>query len=179
VLAGQVGTLEEARARVRASFARDTGLEGVEEKLPLQDPITYERLSCPVRGRECRHLACFDLHRYLSLNRQLPRWRCPLCRRPAPPSFLLVDPVPTGCLASLPPSVVFLSDAGGMQYMADILANVPGSCEEVIVHADASWTPVPAAQKPHDSDSEEEDVEIPYARPVGKSTAPSFVFVMP
>lgn len=67
-----------------------------DERLSLRCPITLQRLaSPPARGRECKHLQCFDLEAYLVSNYRMrafnSRWRCPLCSLELRPSDLVID----------------------------------------------------------------------------------------
>mmetsp|Transcript_45451 Transcript_45451/g.83162 ORF Transcript_45451/g.83162 Transcript_45451/m.83162 type:complete len:448 (-) Transcript_45451:103-1446(-) len=49
---------------------------------PLLCPLSLTRMTIPVRGRQCRHLRCFDLEAYLATSASTiyqRRWHCPLC----------------------------------------------------------------------------------------------------
>eukprot|EP00667_Euglena_gracilis_P002339 EG_transcript_2337 len=59
----------------------------------LQDPLTLEPIQHPVRGRDCDHLACFDLRTMLiqsKEHRTTFEWICGICQRPM--SGLVYDP---------------------------------------------------------------------------------------
>ncbi|CAN0510360.1 unnamed protein product, partial [Ectocarpus sp. 8 AP-2014] len=45
----------------------------------MQVPIT-----CPGRGRYCKHLQCFDLNTFLSFNKDCAgaAWKCGVCNLP-------------------------------------------------------------------------------------------------
>ncbi|CAD8118330.1 unnamed protein product [Paramecium sonneborni] len=47
----------------------------------LIDPLTYQQLQIPVRGKNCQHLNCFDLNSFLIFYSQSikSRWACPYC----------------------------------------------------------------------------------------------------
>uniref|UniRef100_A0A5K3FBG5 SP-RING-type domain-containing protein n=1 Tax=Mesocestoides corti TaxID=53468 RepID=A0A5K3FBG5_MESCO len=47
-------------------------------------PLTLTRIEVPVRSVNCDHLQCYDLASYLTINKQRPRWTCPVCSGPAP-----------------------------------------------------------------------------------------------
>ncbi|CAL8108805.1 unnamed protein product [Calicophoron daubneyi] len=47
-------------------------------------PLTRTRIGIPVRSVVCKHLQCFDLTSYLTINRRRPRWTCPICSALAP-----------------------------------------------------------------------------------------------
>lgn len=46
----------------------------------LYCPVSQERMTLPVRGRQCTHLQCFDGATFLRMNYHRPRWLCPVCR---------------------------------------------------------------------------------------------------
>ena len=50
-------------------------------KLSLLCPVSRMPIQTPVRGRDCKHLQCFDLLTYLHSNKTVTgtRWRCPAC----------------------------------------------------------------------------------------------------
>jgi len=52
-------------------------------KLKLRCPLSFERVSIPVRGESCMHLQCFGLGAYLESNVKMRamnnRWTCPVC----------------------------------------------------------------------------------------------------
>ena len=50
-------------------------------KLSLLCPLSRMPIKTPVRGRDCKHLQCFDLLTYLHSNKTVTgsRWRCPVC----------------------------------------------------------------------------------------------------
>lgn len=52
-------------------------------KLKLRCPLSFERVSIPVRGETCMHLQCFGLGAYLESNVKMRamnnRWTCPVC----------------------------------------------------------------------------------------------------
>lgn len=64
-------------------------------RVRLVDPISLMRLNIPVRGRNCRHLQCFDLGAFLEVTRSTKafanRWKCVECNSVVRPSDLVVD----------------------------------------------------------------------------------------
>jgi len=38
-------------------------------------------MQTPARGEDCRHLNCFDLLSFLTMNRLRPNWKCPICMK--------------------------------------------------------------------------------------------------
>jgi MIZ/SP-RING zinc finger len=47
----------------------------------LTCPISSAVMTTPVRGRQCNHFQCFDLHNFLVVNANVSgtRWECPVC----------------------------------------------------------------------------------------------------
>jgi len=46
----------------------------------LKDPLTTQRMKVPARGKECKHLQCFDAKKFLQMNEQKQTWECPICK---------------------------------------------------------------------------------------------------
>lgn len=146
-------SVESSKAEIKRSFADDMVAF---HKVTLKDPNTLMRVNLPVRGRRCRHWACFDLTTFLQLNQNIRTWRCPKCDLPLLFHELILD-----------------------KYFEQALATFPDE-DEVILHSDATLappsskanTPAPqvaiTSQKPQDkgpvvisldSDDEEENFE--------------------
>lgn len=53
-------------------------------KINLLDPIDFQSIKTPCRGRLCRHYNCFSLETFVGITRDSsPRkWRCPICKKP-------------------------------------------------------------------------------------------------
>jgi len=53
-------------------------------KINLLDPIDFQSIKTPCRGRFCRHFNCFSLETFIAITRDSsPRkWRCPICKKP-------------------------------------------------------------------------------------------------
>lgn len=49
-------------------------------QVSLKCTITTKRIALPARGRDCKHIQCFDLEAYLALNCERGNWRCPVCK---------------------------------------------------------------------------------------------------
>lgn len=54
-------------------------------------PITRKRIESPSRGKYCKHLECFDLKAYLTLNQKSTIWNCPICNKKSELKSLYVD----------------------------------------------------------------------------------------
>ena len=53
-------------------------------KINLLDPIDFQVIKTPCRGRFCKHYNCFSLETFLTITKDSnPRkWRCPICKKP-------------------------------------------------------------------------------------------------
>ncbi|KAL4100710.1 hypothetical protein QTP88_020744 [Uroleucon formosanum] len=47
----------------------------------LKDPLTTQIMKIPARGKECKHLQCFDAIKFLQMNEQKETWACPICKK--------------------------------------------------------------------------------------------------
>lgn len=94
----QIPTLSERSAKILAmeyvsnqtvliddSDDEDSGDAAADESnsltFSLICPLTKAPMETPVRGRNCKHLQCFDLRNYLQLNEKVAggRWKCINC----------------------------------------------------------------------------------------------------
>ncbi|EAX88568.1 MIZ zinc finger family protein [Trichomonas vaginalis G3] len=68
--------------------------EDVGEKfisLPLYCPLSQGRISIPIRGVNCEHLAAMDAESYFSFMRFAGTWTCPICGKSCKPEELYID----------------------------------------------------------------------------------------
>lgn len=65
----------------------------ISKNFSIKDPISMKCLTVPARGVNCKHLACFDLMTYLSMNENPNklRWRCPICKVQTFTSDILIN----------------------------------------------------------------------------------------
>ncbi|KAI9345115.1 MIZ/SP-RING zinc finger-domain-containing protein [Pilaira anomala] len=76
-------------------------------KLSLRCPISLKKLKLPIRGRNCKHLECFDLVPYLLTNEnKVPQWLCPCCNKTTYPDELARDLFMERLLKTLQKNVV-------------------------------------------------------------------------
>ncbi|KAH7950752.1 hypothetical protein HPB52_000240 [Rhipicephalus sanguineus] len=115
-------TMIKKKAKRRATISDDVAITRFHVSLTC--PLSRTRIKVPCRAQSCKHLDCFDGSNYLQVNERRPTWTCPVCGMRAPLSSLVVD-----------------------QLFEDILANVPGDCDGVVLHEDGSWTPSSVAQR--------------------------------
>ncbi|CAL8092728.1 unnamed protein product [Calicophoron daubneyi] len=88
--------------------------------LPVQllCPLSKCRIEVPVRGRDCRHVQCYDATTYLIINERKPSWKCPVCDQKARYDDLIVD----GLL------------------MEVLSSKKSHDVDEVVFHDDGSWS---------------------------------------
>eukprot|EP01118_Nematostelium_gracile_P018386 TRINITY_DN8151_c0_g1_i1.p1 TRINITY_DN8151_c0_g1~~TRINITY_DN8151_c0_g1_i1.p1 ORF type:complete len:169 (+),score=14.56 TRINITY_DN8151_c0_g1_i1:59-565(+) len=109
-------SMEESRNRLKEIF-RDDEIQMLSLRLSLRCPLTQSRLITPAKGKQCRHLQCFDLTAYLTMNRNNPSFECPVCQRSLPPSELLKD-----------------------EFVHHLLQQLPKDLSDVDINPDGSWT---------------------------------------
>lgn len=94
----------ESREQIRNRLSMHTGDEDLVFMddyitIDLRDPFTARIFDTPVRGRSCLHRECFDLDTFLqtvviapaTAGKKSPYLKCPICRKFAAPSLLIVD----------------------------------------------------------------------------------------
>ncbi|CAK7213637.1 E3 SUMO-protein ligase pli1 [Sporothrix curviconia] len=96
--------------------AQDPDIVATSLVLSLKCPLTYMRLSLPVRATTCKHIQCFDATSYLQLQEQGPQWLCPICSNAAPYEALAVD-----------------------EYVKDILESTSSELDQVTIDPDGTW----------------------------------------
>jgi len=91
-------------------------------KVTLACPLGKMRMATPCRASTCDHLQCFDAQLYLCMNEKKPKWKCPVCNKPALMENLLVD----GFFSELINS-----------------PRLPPDEHEIVLHNDGTWDPLP------------------------------------
>ncbi|CAH8481677.1 unnamed protein product [Schistosoma margrebowiei] len=88
--------------------------------LPVQllCPLSKCRIEVPVRGRNCRHVQCYDATTYLIINERKPTWNCPVCDGKAVYEDLIVDGL----------------------FLEILNSKRSQDLEEIIFHSDGSWS---------------------------------------
>eukprot|EP00012_Vannella_robusta_P005753 CAMPEP_0206206532 /NCGR_PEP_ID=MMETSP0166-20121206/15004_1 /ASSEMBLY_ACC=CAM_ASM_000260 /TAXON_ID=95228 /ORGANISM="Vannella robusta, Strain DIVA3 518/3/11/1/6" /LENGTH=657 /DNA_ID=CAMNT_0053627025 /DNA_START=25 /DNA_END=1999 /DNA_ORIENTATION=+ len=84
-------TREQSLAAIKNSFASQGDIVELHITLSLMCPLGQMFIETPVRGRNCKHLQCFDLETFLLMNKTAPTWTCPVCNRNTEVSDLVVD----------------------------------------------------------------------------------------
>ncbi|WVF70628.1 hypothetical protein IAT40_005421 [Kwoniella sp. CBS 6097] len=84
--------------------------------MSLKDPLSYMRITRPVRSSKCTHMQCFDATWWVESNSQHPQWLCPLCNKELQFPDLIVD-----------------------GYFLSILNAVPDSFDDVVLEPTGDW----------------------------------------
>ena len=106
--------------------------------LDLRCPVSLDKITVPAHGTACKHIRCFDLESFVSVNRCTSnmnlRWLCPICQQTIFPRDLIVD-----------------------SYVAEILASTTEILEVVICTETASWTSTAREPPPMEANESVED----------------------
>jgi len=84
-------TYQKVFDEVLQSFKGESDIMQVSQNITLRCPLSKCRISTPVRAISCKHIQCFDLNSYAQMNRNTPKWRCPVCNQHAPFKDLFID----------------------------------------------------------------------------------------
>mmetsp|Transcript_56815 Transcript_56815/g.139452 ORF Transcript_56815/g.139452 Transcript_56815/m.139452 type:complete len:829 (+) Transcript_56815:2496-4982(+) len=57
----------------------------------LRCPLGYVRMTTPAKGRDCKHIQCFDLQTFLGFASKYGEQKCPLCSTHIPLGHLRID----------------------------------------------------------------------------------------
>lgn len=87
--------------------------------LSLRCPLTYARLTTPMRSIECDHIQCFDGLSYLTMQERIPSWICPVCSKKINPGHLAIS-----------------------DYILNILHTTSDEVDTVNINTDGSWEPI-------------------------------------
>jgi hypothetical protein len=109
---------------VVGSFEKKKSKKDIEEVLrivSLTDQVSQAKIKTPCRGKHCQHITVFDLDVYLSMNLQMPQWKCPICFQPSHIVDIFID-----------------------SYFQDIIDSLAkdglsGVVEDVSIHPDGQW----------------------------------------
>lgn len=87
--------------------------------LTLRCPLTYARISVPMRSIDCDHIQCFDGLSFLTMQERIPSWVCPVCSKQLDPHRLAVS-----------------------DYIKEILDSTSDEVDTVNINLDGSWETV-------------------------------------
>lgn len=117
------------RALIKDKLAdQDQEIATTSCKVTLACPLGKMRMVTPARASTCDHLQCFDAQLYLAMNEKKPKWKCPVCNKPALMENLLVDGFFTELIGS---------------------PRLPADEHEIVLHNDGSWDPMPVKVPEH------------------------------
>ncbi|EPS41408.1 hypothetical protein H072_4692 [Dactylellina haptotyla CBS 200.50] len=118
------------------AMADDDDIAVVEEDtviVSITCPMSQQLIDIPVRGKDCKHLDCFDLKGYLTSRTKLcpgfsvpDSWKCPICSCECTPATLTVDGFMQETIARL----------RGEQAQGNFL-----DTKSVVIRADGMWRP--------------------------------------
>lgn len=97
--------------------------------ISLRCPITYARMTYPMKSTLCEHIQCFDGLSFLTMQERIPSWICPVCSKEIKEHLLAVS-----------------------DYLADILRDTSEDVDTVTLNPDGSWTSVVEAAEISDDD---------------------------
>ncbi|CAG8440715.1 13594_t:CDS:10 [Ambispora gerdemannii] len=102
-------------------------------KVCMKCPLTLTRIKEPVKGVDCRHVACFDLMSYVEVNRVKQTWNCPEfgCRNKVTADKLRTD-----------------------LFFKRLLDEVPQDVTMIELGLDGLWKPISDGSNDDDTDSE-------------------------
>ncbi|EPX74614.1 SUMO E3 ligase Pli1 [Schizosaccharomyces octosporus yFS286] len=112
----KIETKEKIVDRIK-SENEDTDIIATSTDISLKCPLSFTRISLPVRSSYCKHIQCFDARAFLEMNQQTPSWMCPVCNIHIRYPDLVVD--------------------GFMQH---ILENSPSNSETITVDPVGNWS---------------------------------------
>ena len=116
----------------------DDDVQAISTVLSLKCPLSYSRISLPVRSVYCDHIECFDALSFLMLQQQATTWVCPICNKSLQFNDLAVD-----------------------EYSQEILEKVAlYDIDEIKIEANGEWT-MPKDAKLLGEESDESDSDVP------------------
>lgn len=160
-------TRQELRRRLKPGDSDDMIIENQTLSVSLADPFSFRIFQVPVRGKNCRHLECFDLETWLTTRPCKPQqkaggrkdtkepckvdvWKCPICDLDARPISLRIDDF-------------------FVQVRKELSEKNNLGTKVITVNADGKWSPV---EEPDDS---EDETPGPNNRPVSVQRNPKVV----
>ncbi|TPP65432.1 putative sumo ligase [Fasciola gigantica] len=99
--------------------------------LPVQllCPLSKCRIEVPVRGRDCRHIQCYDATTYLIINERKPSWNCPVCDRKVYYEDLIIDGL----------------------FLEVLNSKAAQDLDEAVFHDDGTWSVLAERARAHNS----------------------------
>lgn len=112
---------ETTKAAIKSEYDQnqDDDIVMATSSLTLRCPLTYARLSTPIRSIECDHIQCFDALSFLTMQERIPSWICPVCSKKINPGHLAVS-----------------------DYLQSIIATTSDEIDTVNINTDGTWEPL-------------------------------------
>ncbi|WVQ76972.1 hypothetical protein IAR50_006651 [Cryptococcus sp. DSM 104548] len=107
---------EDSLNQLRRQQDEDDDIVAGTASLSLKDPLSYMRISRPIRSKKCSHLQCFEAQWWIESNATHPQWLCPHCSKELCFDDLIVD-----------------------GYVSAILKAVPDDYDDVILEPSGEW----------------------------------------
>ncbi|KIR52895.1 E3 SUMO-protein ligase PIAS1 [Cryptococcus gattii Ru294] len=107
---------EDAIEQLRRKQEDDDDIVAGTASMSLKDPLSYMRMTRPIRSSKCGHIQCFDATWWIESNAVHPQWLCPHCSKELRFDDLIVD-----------------------GYVMDILKAVPDTVDDVILEPTGEW----------------------------------------
>eukprot|EP00126_Sphaerothecum_destruens_P007583 Sdes_comp19902_c0_seq1m12289 len=111
-------------------------------QLSLVCPLGKMQISLPGKSRNCKHLQCFDMTTFLSMNERRETWICPVCNISTPFDTLFID-----------------------QHYQTILQNVSSNITQIIVTPEGDWAFCPPKDTLDVSDSQSDFHPVKLSEP--------------
>ncbi|KAI6177314.1 hypothetical protein M3Y97_00893200 [Aphelenchoides bicaudatus] len=135
-------------------YGQDEELEMQNFKETINCPYGNCRINVPARSIKCKHVRCFDLENFITINQKRPVWKCPTCNQEAPFSSIMID-----------------------QYFTKVIEAVKDNKKitEIELFKDGSWKPYTPKQVTDVvlEDSDNEDILKNIKKDVGSSSSGS------
>lgn len=136
---------------IRAEYElnQDDDIVMATSSISLRCPLSYARMTYPVKSIQCDHIQCFDAISFLTMQERIPSWICPVCSTKINQQLLALS-----------------------KYMQEILLSTSEDVDTVTLNPDGSWTAVvegaeeSAKPKGEPYLSTAADVPAPSAEPV-------------
>lgn len=137
-------SLTKGAIRKEYELNQDDDIIMATSSISLRCPLSYARMTYPVKSIQCDHIQCFDALSFLSMQERIPSWICPVCS------------------AKINQQLLALS-----KYMEEILHATSDEVDTVTLNPDGSWVVAEEGAE----DTTKPSVQS-YLRPADEASAP-------
>ena len=141
-----IATAEEAKANFMHLLHRtddddDLPLDVTTFKFSLLDPLSFARMTVPVRSLQCAHVSCFDLQNFVELYKESDKRCCPVCNRS-----------------------IRIKDLREDRFVLSILEQTSENEDEIEMNMNGEWKHCPKEEEEEEEEegTESEEEGIPY-----------------